>query len=132
MPPAFVFRIDLSEKFAKARIGTWSWDWGTGIEVSVSGTRTYGFALELCWRRRLRRQLLGRRTPVPSVGTDGDCRRGSVPGLGGLGGGLVCGGLCVAVLCLGRDVAAVVRGESAVGTGRRVAGQLDGDTSRNK
>ena len=45
------------------------------------------------------------------------------------GGGPPGGGLSpVAVLGLGRHVAAVVRGESAVGTGRRIGGELDGDT----
>ena len=45
---------------------------------------------------------------------------GTPPGGGGLG--------PVAVLGLGRHVAAVVRGQSAVGTGRRIGGELDGDT----
>ena len=56
------------------------------------------------------------------MGTCGG-RRGAVPGGGGLGSFGP-----VAVLGLGGDVAAVVRGQSAVGTGRGVDGELDGDT----
>ena len=98
---------------------------------------TCWLVLELGGRRGLGRHQLGSPTPVPAaVSTDGrgSCRRRSVLGGGrGLGG---LGGLGVAVLRLWGDVSVaaavadgVVGGEGAVGgAGRRIHGELDGDT----